>query len=168
MNIKLTINGKEIDAQISEADAQKIQPSESRFVRKAMGEQYFYIDNDSDVAGYHVEILDDIDDALFSKGNYFTSEKQANDHIRALKLWQAIKIFRQEREGAAWKKLDWNDPIQAKFLLAFAPEHGSVQVSSTSGWKKEGTFFARKDVAASAASEFYGELMWYFTEFEDD
>lgn len=168
MNIKLLIGGKEIDAQISEADAQKIQPSESRFVRKAMGEQYFYIDNDSDVAGYHVEILDDIDDALFSKGNYFTSEKQANDHIRALKLWQAIKVFRQEHEGDAWKKIDFNSDC-AKYSIEYFSRLGKpVWVRLFGDSKMDICYFAKQQTVQAAIDEFYGELMWYFTEFEDD
>lgn len=165
MNIKLTINGKEIDAQISEADAQKIQPSESRFSRS---KGVYYFANDCGHADSHADVGDEIDEGLFSTGNYYTSKNQAQDHIRALKLWQAIKVFRQEREGDAWKKFRWDDPIQDKFFLAFSQEYGAVQVSSTAGWKKEGTFFADKCAATAAASEFYGELMWYFTEYDDD
>lgn len=167
MNIKLTINGMIIDAQISEADAQKIQPSESRFVRKFKGLNYFFVGEDAH-AHTASECEENFDDKLFSIGNYFTSEKQAEDHIRALKLWQAIKVFRQKREGDEYKKLRWDDTIQTKYFLAFSPECGSVQVDGTSGWRKEGTFFAHIDAAAAAASEFYGELMWYFTEFHDD
>jgi len=168
MNIKLLIGGKEIDAQISEADAQKIQPSESRFVRKARGKDYFYIYDDEDRAGYHSEDFDDIDDALFSKGNYFTSEKQAQDHIRALKLWQAIKVFRQEREGDAWKKLNWHDSSQIKYCVCYGYESGKVVISSYVNLSPSCVYFAHRETAQAVIDEFYGELMWYFTEFEDD
>lgn len=168
MNIKLTINGMVIDAQISEADAQKIQPSESRFIRRKERDFFGIQDGENVWTFSGGDLSCPICDNTFSIGNYFTSEKQAQDHIRALKLWQAIKVFRQEREGNEYKKLRWDDTIQNKYFLAFSPECGSVQVDGTSGWRKEGTFFAHIDTAAAAASEFYGELMWYFTEFQDD
>lgn len=158
MDIKLLIGGKEIDAQISEEDAHKIQPSESRFVRKTRGEMYFHISGNG--LDFHIESCDDVDDFLFSTGNYFAFKEQAQDHIRALELWQAIKIFRQEREGDAWKNGTW--------YVTFAKEAGKLICGQVLYSIDQTTRFGSKETAQAVIDEFYGELMWYFTEFEDD
>ncbi len=166
MNIKLVISGKEIDAQISEADAQKIQPSESRFVAQGGHADYWFIDNDGKIIAD--DDCDTVDIDRFSIGNYFTSKKQAQDHIRALELWQAIKVFRQEQEGDAWKKLDWHDSSQAKHCVCYGYESGKVVISSYVSLRPSCVYFAYRETAQAVIDEFYGELMWYFTEFEDD
>lgn len=166
MNIKLTINGKEIDAQISEADAQKIQPSESRFDRNGIGDQYFEVDSRGNTFAICEQNMP-VDDFRFSIGNYFTSKKQAQDHIRALKLWQAIKVFRQEREGDEWKKLDFSKSNK-KYNISYSNDDGKPFISFSSRVKYGVVCFAKEGVAQAAINEFYGELMWYFTEFEDD
>lgn len=167
MEIKLLIGGKEYSAVVSESDVQKITAETSRFQRKSIGEKYFALDSFGAIWS-PIEKGENGKKDRFSFGNYFTTEKQAQDHLRALKLWQAIKVFRQEREGDDWKKLRWGDEIQPKYVLCFAYDAGTIQVASVGCWKGEGTFFAHKETAAAAADEFYGELVWYFTEFEDD
>ena len=166
MNIKLTINGKEIDAQISEEDAQKIQPSESRFVAKGDHADYWFIDNDGAIVAD--DDCDTVDIERFSVGNYFVSKKQAQDHLRALKLWQTIKVFRQEHEGDEWKKIDFSTSCN-KFEIEYDFGIGKPSWRCTNyPSKANGCYFAKRETAEAAISEFYGELMWYFTEFEDD
>lgn len=164
MNIKLLIAGKEIDAQISEEDARIIQPSESRFTRKPRGEGYFFIGQ----SGFdsHTEIGDVIDNCLFSVGNYFTSEKQVQDHVRAARLWQSIKIFRQEREGDAWKKSP--TPSNPLFYIVFDTAIGELKAEIRDAYLDANVKFRKGETALAVIDEFYGELMWYFTEFEDD
>lgn len=167
MNIKININGKEIDAQISEADAQKIQPSESRFVRNKGKEQYFEVDSMGNIYSPYEQKVK-ADDFRFSIGNYFTSEKQAQDHIRALKLWQAIKVFRQEHDGDEWKNIDFNSR-RDKWFIEYDCKLGKPVASSlTFASKFTVCFFSTQWSTQAAIDEFYGELMWYFTEFQDD
>lgn len=161
MEIKLIVSGKEIKAQISDEDLQRIQQknTESRFERANYGEDFYYLTDLGNVmSGKYAESA--YENQLWEIGNYFKTAKQAQDHIRALKLWQAIKVFRQEREGGEWSRGEWYVVLQKSTGKLIC---GQNEVSFD-----QSTRFLKKETAQAVIDEFYGELMWYFTEFHDD
>lgn len=160
MEIKLIVSGKEIKAQISDEDLERIQRqnTESRFERAGFGEKYYYLSCVGEICS-NTEEYDIYGKPMWEIGNYFKTEKQAKDHIRAAKLWQAIKVFRQEREGGEWSRGEWYVVLQKSTGKLICGQNGISFDQSTR--------FLKKETAQAVIDEFYGELMWYFTEFHD-
>lgn len=164
MKATLTYEGKTVEVEISETEAQKIfnEPKKTGWERVKPKEFYFSICSDGQVSADEDE-GDDIDKHWYTTGNYFSDEQLANDQARAISLWLRIKRWSAEH----CRPMAWGNNVK-KYFIYYNIATDKVGVDSTK--IVQGAFqvyFDTQENACKCIEEFKDELLWYFTECKD-
>ena len=103
--ITLNIDGKEIKATVSEEEIEKLTRKEEKEWPQ-LGDTYWWVSGAGMPRPYNF-VNDSSDRLLMSIGNFYRSEQEAKNAIRARKLIAAVARRRKELNGD-WKP-DWED-----------------------------------------------------------
>lgn len=116
MKATLTYEGKTVEVEISETEAQKIfnEPKKTGWERVKFDQTYYYISGGGLVAP-EMEKWNKSDYLYYNNGNYFTDKNLANDQARAISLWLRIKRWTAEH----CEPVDWRDPDSGKYLISY-------------------------------------------------
>ena len=160
MRAKLILdNGEEIEIELSKEQERMI-TEQAKFL--SYGEEYYYIDIDGAVEGV-VNLNDNTDIGAVEIGNCFSTEEEALDTVRALKLIKNIKEERQKLNG------DWNIKGKRKeaWYIFFDYVGQRFGCDWTYGYPVESAFGIYKNSydALEVADKYEDELKWYFNEF---
>lgn len=160
MKVKFILDtGKEVEIELSKEQERMIM-EQAKF--PSYGEEYYYIDVDGAVEGA-VNLNDNMDIGAMEIGNCFSTEEEALNTVRALKLIKNIKEERQILNG------DWDvrRKQETKWYIFFDYEGQALGCDWTYGYPIENTFGIYKNSydALEVAGKYEDELKWYFTEF---
>lgn len=160
--VKLIVDGKEITAKISNDDIKMI----NNKVKKTGYERV-----KSDEECYHVydgrveECCEDCygnNDEIYLAGNYYNDEQLASDVARAEILIRSMRQWQSLND----KPVDWNDEHCLKYDLYYNYNKKQILIGIASiSRNMEQLYFSSKDKAIEAIKVFYGDLIWYFTEY---
>ena len=167
MKAKLIIEGKEIEVEISEEEYKKLQPSEEKktgYERVPESDVYFFA-YPSGCVETACEDCYDIDDECYESANYYSDKTVAENNARADKLMRQLRRFAvQHRKDG----VNLNDINTAKSYIYYDYSNNELEPDFLFSEKAFGTIhFDSEETAQAAIDEFYGELIWYFTEYKD-
>lgn len=164
MKATLTFEGKTVEVEISETEAQKIfnEPKKTGWEYDAPGEIYFHLDRDG--VEKRRDSMNEPGKSLHRLGNYFTDDALANDQARAISLWLRIKRWAAEHcEPVDWKGRSDKYSFYWDYVAKRVCVSGVLIVCRTAF----AVYFDTPDHAEQCIEEFRNELLWYFTECRD-
>lgn len=166
MKAKLLIDGKEIEVEISDEYYKRIiEENKTGYERVSKDNEYYYIAAKG-VIEFGFDEQDCIDDAYYESANYYSSEIVAGNNARADKLMRQLRRFSVEHRES---KINQNDCSKFKYYISYDYKEESLFISSNYFIKQFGGIcFDTKAAAREAKKEFAHELIWYFTEYQDD
>ena len=167
MKAKLTIEGKEIEIEISEEEYKKLQPSEEKktgYERVSESDIYFCA-NSRGYVETACEDCYDVDDEYYESANYYSDKTVAENNARADKLMRQLRRFAVEHMGCG---VNFNNANTQKHCIYYDYENDKLGGGLALCSKFFGTiYFDSKETANAAIDEFHDELIWYFTEYKD-
>lgn len=161
--IKLIIDGKEVQLTDEQIKALGIETKRNPFDRVAVDDMYYFISHFGDVDGYR-QASDYEDDALFNNSNYFNDEQFANQVALHQLLYRKLLKFAYDNEfedTAKWDNIERHfcviyDGIIKNYVIweGNSNKHFTVYFSSEEGAKK-----AIKEVVEPFVKE-HPEFKW--------
>ena len=167
-NVKLIIDGKEIEVLISEENLEKLTDKRATGYEKARYDSTYYTDSCGVVKTF-VECTEnsEFDEEVYKSGNYYSDPDVAANNIRADNLMRQLRRFAVESRKS---DIDWNDETQYKYFIYYyyGPDELRIQSVSSCSFRDFGQiYFDTKETAELAIEKFKDELLWYFTEYRD-
>lgn len=167
MKAKLTIEGKEIEIEISEEEYKKLQSSEEKktgYERVTESDIYFYT-YPSGCVVTTCETCYDIDDECYESANYYSDKTVAENNTRADNLMRQLRRFSVEHRG---RGVNLNSTETAKHYIYYDCVRDELRTTYTFYAGVFGViYFDSEETAQAAIDEFRDELIWYFTEYKD-
>ena len=169
MQVELKANGKTVHAEISEEQAKILGLAEDKpktgYERVKNNEIYYLVDIYGNIMRI-TEYNDQGDKQSYDTGNYYSDKVIAENNARAdrllccLRQWQALNdepISVKYWEDETWPK--WRIMYNYDDKNLFGNPQRSARVFNT-------VYFTTKEKAQEAIEQFKGELLWYFTEYQ--
>lgn len=167
MKAKLIIEDKEIEAEISEEEYKKLQPSKEKktgYERVPELDIYFYA-NSGGYVETACEDYYDVDNEYYESANYYSDKTVAENNARADKLMRQLRRFAVEHRGHG---VNLNDTNTEKHYICYDYESNELVSTYTFCARVFGViYFNSEETAQTAINEFHDELIWYFTEYKD-
>ena len=123
---------QELQTEIDELKANK--PTEYKRWRAREGDEYSFLSG-SWYIGRSTEQADTVDDYRYSTGNYFKTEKEAEQHKAYLLALQTIK---DDAEGFA---PDWEDENQEKYHGYYNHEANELNIGWSLAFQYQGVIY---------------------------
>ena len=123
---------QELQTEIDELKANK--PTEYKRWRAREGDEYSFLSG-SWYIGRSTEQADTVDDYRYSTGNYFKTEKEAEQHKAYLLALQTIK---DDAEGFA---PDWEDENQEKYHGYYNHEANELNIGWSLAFQHQGVVY---------------------------
>ena len=162
MKAKLILDdGREIEIELTEEQEKAI--NEARQSPKE-GDKYYFITKGGLIElTYHKDRL--LDEWMTSIGNYFKTEQEAENMIRALKLIENVRRDRKRLNGD-WKP-DWKSAFEKKWSIYFLEAINDFAVYENRQNRDSSIFgyYEFYDSAYQIINKYKSELTWFFNEF---
>lgn len=169
MKIQININGKNINAEISEEDAKELGLTEERsrtgYERVDEDESYFIDDTIND--GY--EVIGDggtlVNNLYYINGNYYNDKTIVENNARADRLLRQLRQW-QALNDKSISVEDWEDNDKDKWCIMYGYGAEELYVNWFHSARLHNViYFTTKEKAEEAIEQFKDELIWYFTEY---
>lgn len=95
--------------------------------------------------------------------NKRSTNKVLTDDARANALMRNLREFAAEHNE---KKIDWNNLYQPKFYFYYDHQSEEFEVCCSCQTQRMHVYFDSELTAQLAINTFYGELIWYFKEYQ--
>lgn len=160
-DIKLIIDGKEyICRPVEETDAVESERPRTGYERVDADEDCWYI-YDERVEECYEDGCGNNDD-IYAAGNYYNDEQLAIDNGRAEMLMRRIRQWQALNDEA----VNWTGENSVKWAIYFDYDSEILETQDACAYRDLGQiYFSTKEKAEEAATVFYDDLMWYFTQF---
>lgn len=134
------------------------------YERVKQGEKFYYVDIDGNTIEDFESGLN-VDKAVYNTANYYSSSLVAENNARADELMRKLRRFAVEHNEC---ELDWESEDQEKFYIEYDYKDKCFSIDSCVYFKKFGQiYFSSQKIAEQAIEEYEGDLIWYFTEYQD-
>lgn len=168
MKIQINIDGKNIDAEISEEDAKALGLLDKRpqtgYERVEEKECYFVIGAAGDVSK-QIECKAISDQRRRDCGNYYNDETVAENNARADRLLRCLRQWQASHDRAITLK-DWKNTNISKYKIKYSYTDDCVFACEEYGWRELNVvYFSSTEKAEQAIEAFKHELFWYYTEY---
>lgn len=169
MKVEITANGKSVQAEISEEQLKELELVEERsrtgYERVEKGSTYFY-NYSSDDTDNDIDKKDMVDQEYYNNANYYSDKIIAENNARADRLLRCLRQWQAQNDKPISVKY-WEDETWPKWRIMynyddknlFGNPQRSARVFNT-------VYFTTKEKAQEAIEQFKGELLWYFTEYQ--
>lgn len=127
-------------------------------------EKYCYIGGDGDI--YHtVNVNLTVDDCIFSIGNYFKTDEEAEHMVEKLKVIKELRDFALEHND---EEIDWVDNEQDKWEISYKDSNVEPICNNYYRAQAFNIYFASKEIAQEAIKKI-GEdrIKKYYFDMED-
>lgn len=141
MKAKIIINKKEYEVEVTEEQVIEIEKLSKKRWRAYNGEYYFYIDVGGYI-GHETDMYYESDDFKYSIGNYFKTQKEAEEFRNKLIYKQQYRDYVNEHNEF---EIDWDNHRQSKFYAFFNFVEKCVSISNTFYFKDQGTIYATSE-----------------------
>jgi len=122
--------------------------------RKKKDEQYYCLDNSGEI--WYISDLNANEDIFgYSIGNYFETEKQAENYRERLLIEQELKDIAMELNKG--EKIDWNNKEQEKYYLLYNFDTNNIMFDYYISHKIQGAIYCLDTNFMFAAAERIGE-----------
>ena len=155
---KLIINGKEIEVQLTEEQAQELtaQMKVTGFERVKADETYFHTDGDGEFSEDYEGGVS-VDDRRYQNANYYSDATLAEWCIRNDTLNRKMRRWAAENNLS----LNWNDSDEEKWMIYYDFKRRSVEYGMVSdSLSLNEVYFCGIPEAEAAIEEFGDEIKW--------
>ena len=143
-------------------DAEK-KTKKTGYERLGKGASYYTINIFKEV----VSFIDDEFSEIYTETSYFNDENLAKNIARAEQLKYKLRRYAALNGGIPSLK-DWQNQYRNKHYIFYDCDENKIYVCDTSDYKDFGQiYFKNKEACKKAIEIFKKELIWYFTEFEE-
>lgn len=127
-------------------------------------EKYCYIGGDGDI--YHtVNVNLTVDDCIFSIGNYFKTDEEADHMVEKLKVIKELRDFALEHND---EEIDWVDNEQDKWEISYKDSNVEPICNNYYRAQAFNIYFASKEIAQEAIKTIGEErIKKYYFDIED-
>lgn len=168
MKIQINIDGKNIDAEISEEQLKKLGLTEERsrtgYERVDEDESYFVDDTIND--GH--EVLGGgalVNNLYYINGNYYNDKSVTENNARADRLLRCLRQWQASHDRAITLK-DWKNTNISKYKIKYSYTDDCVFACEEYDWRELNVvYFSSTEKAEQAIEAFKHELFWYYTEY---
>ena len=147
-NIKIIIDGKEINAQV---DEKELETKKKGVWKPKTGEYYFFINDNSYPENTRWRDRA-VDQNRFNLGNCFKDLDEANKHTRYLKIKQELREWASKCET----EVDWKNPNQNKYGVFYDGLSNKIKVA-LSVWSRENNIYFTDEETLKQAIKSIGE-----------
>lgn len=172
MDIRLTVNGKEVALSEEQIKLLGLEPEKKKtgYERMYGGGKYF-VQNSS---GFVTELTDDrlkMCQEQYDAANYYSDFQVCRDNARADKLMRHLRRFAVKNGGIPsledWTTTDGSIPCKDKYYIEFNTTIEQLYVTSCNRVRIPGVvYFLSQDACEKAIEAYLDELLWYFTQYE--
>lgn len=168
MKIQININGKNINAEISEEDAKVLGMVDKRprtgYERVEKDSMYFYNDAIGDTNEV-TDYKDMVDQEYYDSGNYYNNEMIARNNARADLLFQRLRQW-QAANDTFLSVSDWEDEDLPKYNIGYnyVLDVPCARIDSCCR-SLNSIYFSKEDKAIEAIRAFKSDIIWYYTEY---
>lgn len=164
-NIKLTIDGIEVEVSISEEELAKLTEKEQKntgYERLSADYRYYTVLNTGAI-DFEYECYSNADNDIYNNANYYTDKTLAENNARADKLMRQLRRFAIKN----CKEVEW-DTMNPHWFIYYDYVQNSIAYDCWYTGKIQGVvYFDTKETLLKAIDTFKDALMWYFTEYRD-
>ena len=146
--IKLTIDGKEVQLTEEQLKVLGIVVKENPFKRVNKNESYCFITGRNDVAYYH-EMEDKNDQSLYDAINYFNDGRLAEQVALHQLLYRKLLKFSYENDC---EDVEWNSK-HAHWFIYYNTNTGKCYVGGNDTFKNQCAYFSTRQCAKRAIEE---------------
>nr|DAF48983.1 MAG TPA: hypothetical protein [Siphoviridae sp. ctnpt50] len=147
--IKLTIDGKEVQPTNEQLKMLGIEVRKNPFERVAEGKTYYRIDRDGKVDNF-CEYGDSTDDALKMVNNYFNDESFASQVALRHLLYRKLLEFAYENDGEDVKEWDGSNE---RWTIRYGSNLNKFFAYSQERYKAPDVYFSSKEATERAINE---------------
>ena len=162
MKITLTVNGKQIDAEVDEKEIREACKGKTGYETCWDG---YFINNEGKAEPIYSQSISACEESdIYKTGNYYSNKSVAENNARADALMRKLRRFAAEHGGCVSQKTNvtqgyiyhiWWDNVQKQPTWMGNDRQLCGAIA-----------FDSKDDTIEAIKEFYTELVWYFTEYD--
>lgn len=168
MKAELKVNGKTIQAEISEEQAKILGLAEEQltgYERVKKGDVYYLnLINGETVA--ETECDGRIDEGRYDTGNYYSNETIAENNARADRLLRCLRQWQAQNDEVISKE-DWEDNDKDKWCIMYGYGAEELYVNGFYSVRLHNIiYFTTKEKAEEAIEVFKDELKWYYTKYQ--
>lgn len=168
MKIQINIDGKSIQAEISEEQLKELGLVEDKpktgYERVDEDESYFVDDTIND--GH--EVLGGrtlVNNLYYINGNYYNDKSIVENNARADRLLRRLRQWQASHDRAITLK-DWKNTNISKYKIKYSYTDDCVFACEEYGWRELNVvYFSSTEKAEQAIEAFKHELFWYYTEY---
>lgn len=145
-------------------DWEVVEETKSKVWKPNKNEKYCYIGGDGDI--YHtVNVNLTADDCIFSIGNYFKTDEEAEHMVEKLKVIKELQDFAIENRD---EEIDWYDKEQDKWEISYKDSNVEPICNNYYRAQAFNIYFASKEIAQEAIKKI-GEdrIKKYYFDIED-
>lgn len=167
MKIQINIDGKNIDAEISEEQLKKLGLTEERsrtgYERVEVEETYYLVEVDDEIT--NMKHNGQLDRDCYDVGNYYSNKTIAENNARADRLLRHLRQWQAQNDEPISVE-DWNNESKKKWFIIYSYSSEEMYAEYYYIMRLPNTiYFATKEKAEEAIEVFKDELIWYFTEY---
>lgn len=122
--------------------------------RAEHGEEYYYIEDSGDINTENETEWGD-DDFRYNTGNYFMTEKDAEDVVKKLIFYNQLKDFAKKLNNGV--KIEWENVNQSKYYIYYSAEGNFLDFNCTATSKRLGDIYSLDGNFLSKAIAEFGE-----------
>ena len=161
------------DTEVSETELKEILDAEEKkkktgYERVEIEKDYYTITSTKDVTDMReYDVFNANNEKRYKNGNYFNDEALAENIARAERLRYQLRRY-AALNGGIPSPSDWEDTKSKKYYILYDYEDNGLDVCDRQSLKDFGQIYFKDIEACKNAIEiFKKELIWYFTEFEE-
>lgn len=146
-------------------DAEEKAKKKTGYERVGKGEKYYTVSRGFEIRSYND--TNGFDEKKYNVANYFNDENLMKNIARAEQLKYQLRRYAALNGGIPSQE-DWQNNHFNKYHIKYDLEDNILGFSISSFFKDFGQiYFKSKDACKKAIEIFEEELIWYFTEFEE-
>lgn len=114
-DIKLIIDGKEIELTEEQIKVLNLSENKTSYTRTKSFDRYYYVTATGNISSYY-DKRDGIDNSLYNVANYYTNEEFANEQSKLEILNRLLKRFSYEN---GWSDVLWENSEIYKYFICY-------------------------------------------------
>lgn len=123
--------------------------------RAALNENFFYIDENTDIGWSFDNNISTFADNCYKTGNYFKTEEQAEKMLEKIKIYVKLKRLAEKLNDG--QEIDWNNSKQEKYYIYFFKSDKKLILTNTIGIQDIGQIYCLDEDFLEKAKQEIGE-----------
>ena len=157
-----------IEQQLKEILTEEEKEKKTGYERVEIEKDYYTITSTKDVTDMReYDVFNANNEKRYKNGNYFNDEALAKNIARAEQLKYKLRRYAALNGGIPSQK-DWKNQDCYKYYIYCSYNDNKIDFCDTNSYREFGQIYFKNEESCKKAKEiFKDELLWYFTEFEE-